>query len=137
MDNQSLHKKVSNYLAIILSIALVAVGILALYISETKWLADYMAWKATISQIGGLLLATGLLAIIWDLAAKRAFANEMFSIARIATDIKEAGVERVSLRYLQDVEWDRLFESAREIDIFVSYASTWRKVHDTRLTLLR
>lgn len=133
MNDQPLQKKISNYRAIIISIALSAIGLIALYIAETNYLAPHVAIKAFISQLGGLLLATGLLTIIWDLAAKREFANEMFSIARIATDIKEAGIERGTLRYLEDVEWGRLFESAREIDIFVSYASTWRKVHDARL----
>jgi hypothetical protein len=133
MNDQPLHKKITNYRAIITSIAFSVIGFVALGAAETNWLTPYVALKAFISQLGGLLLATGLLTIFWELVAKREFANEMYSIARIATDIKEAGIERGTLRYLEDVEWDRLFESAHEIDIFVSYASTWRKVHDSRL----
>lgn len=96
--------------------------------------ADEDIWMPSLyGQLGGLLLATGLITFAWDLWGKRAFAAEVLSKAQLKSDVVTSGLERVSNRYLEEVEWEALFEESHSLDIVVAYASTWRNTHLGRL----
>jgi len=53
--------------------------------------------------------------------------------ARLGADIRAAGLRRIGANYLPDLDWDRLFADAEELDIFVAYGQTWRNLHAPRL----
>jgi hypothetical protein len=101
------------------------------------WLAERSFWSAgwasIVNNVGGLVIATGLLAVAWELLGKRAFASEVLAKARLSTDVVAAGIERVTDQYLVDVEWASLIERSTKVDIVVAYASTWRHTHQERL----
>jgi hypothetical protein len=54
---------------------------------------------------------------------------EVLEKVRIASDISTAGIERVTMKYLNDVEWDDLFKNTKQISVFISYGSSSRKFH--------
>lgn len=134
MEKAGPYKKLNTILVLLVSVVVVMTGGVLLLLSEwLEFFSKHPAWKATVGQAGGAILTTGLLSLLWDLAGKRAMAKEIFAAARIAADIQEAGVERIAFRYLTEVEWSKLFESARELDVFVAYGRSWRNINHENL----
>lgn len=117
----------------ILALVFVIVGGVLLYLSGLDAISDSKSWSAFLSQLGGLVLATGLITFAWDLVGRRAFADEVLAKAKLSTDVVESGLTRVTDQYLEEVEWADLFRDVTKLDIFVSYASTWRNTHRARL----
>jgi hypothetical protein len=78
------------------------------------------------------VIAVGL-GIIWELIGKRAFAREVLESARIAAEVELAGLSAIGTRFSDTPDWEGLFNSATELDIFVAYAATWRHNHADRL----
>ncbi len=100
------------------------------------WLDDQVSsdsWSAIINNIGGLVIATGLLAVGWELLGKRAFADELIAKVQLRTDVVGSGLQRITDQYLEDVEWADLIVGAQKVDIVVHYANTWRNAHHQRL----
>jgi hypothetical protein len=106
--------------------ALVAVGVAAvgaalLFISSLNRLDDHPAWQGLLSQLGGVLVAAV------------AIAGEVFAIARVGTDVRNAALTRIGTSYLDDVDWEGYFATVEKLDIFVAYAGTWRGTNYQRL----
>ena len=107
----------------------VFIGVALLYVSASpSFEQDQPSLQTLVRELGALLVVTGGITILWDLKGRRDFANEVLAKAQVSADIRSSGVQRLSLQYLDDVEWARLFQRAREIEISVSYATTWRAV---------
>lgn len=112
----------------------VVVGVFALWsAARDGWGSLSPTWGSVVSNVGGLVVATSVLALLWELAGKRAFATEVMATANLSTDVVHAGLRRVTNQYLEDVAWADLFEGASKVDIVVAYASTWRNTHRGRL----
>lgn len=109
-------------LAFIVAIA----GVLLMYISNVPDPAASPGWVATLNQVGGLLITTGVLAVLWDLRGKRAFLEEVLDKAKLSSDVGAAGIERVTMNW-KEVPWDEFFSSAKHIEVFIAYGSSWRK----------
>ncbi|MFI9591187.1 hypothetical protein [Nonomuraea sp. NPDC052265] len=56
--------------------------------------------------------------------------------AQLARDIRTTGLRRIGATYLSDLEWNALFASVTELDIFMAYGQTWRNLHARQLALL-
>jgi hypothetical protein len=83
-----------------------------MWLSKIGWFNSHTAPHATANQFGGLLVTTGGLAALWELRAKRDFMGEMLENARIASDVTAAGIDRVTMQWI-DVPWDELFKSSK------------------------
>lgn len=81
----------------------------------------------SLEQVGGILIATALLSVFWELRGRRSLASEVMETANLAHDVREAGLERVWNRYLTEEAWSSRFRRAQKLDIFVAYANTWRE----------
>jgi hypothetical protein len=119
--------------AVIVSLIFVLFGGVLLYLSGWGPIGDSQSWSAFLSQLGGLILATGLITFAWDLVGRRAFADEVLAKAKLSADVVESGITRVTNQYLEDVAWADLFQDVKKLDIFVSYGNTWRNSHRARL----
>lgn len=112
----------------------VVLGAAFLVASEHPDLEPNLPWAAAIAaQLGGLFLATGALTVAWELLGKRAFADEIWSKAELAGDLKKSGITKVTDQYLEEPRWNDFFRDARRIDIVVAYANTWRNMHSDRI----
>ena len=72
---------VTTRLAIILGLCFVVAGVLLMWWSGTSEWKSNDQMQAFLGQVGGLLLATGLLAVAWDLFGRRSLANEVLAKA--------------------------------------------------------
>jgi hypothetical protein len=120
--------RITTYRAALYALLVVLAGIGLMWLSNTKWFESHKALQATANQVGGLLITIGGLLVLWELWAKRDLMNEVLEKARIGADVSAAGVDRVTMNWL-DVPWDDLFKNAKHISVFISYGSSWRKLH--------
>src|SRR5436305_112072 len=86
----------------------------------------------SLSMLSVLIISVGL-AAVWELAGKRAFAREVLENARIASNIEKAGLTSIGASYIDEPEWENLFNGVRELDVFVAYGQTWRNNQLARL----
>jgi hypothetical protein len=96
---------------------------------------DWWQWEGgrlLTEHLGALLTATVLLGLLWELAGKRAFLDEIMEKAGIARELQSAGVRQVASSY-RDIPWRDLIRNAHDLDIFVSYAQTWRNTYGSEL----
>lgn len=127
-----MQSKVVTGSAVVLALVFVIVGGVVLWVSGLDTLKENAPLSGFLSQLGGLLLATGLITIAWDLVGRRAFADEILAKAKLSTDVVDSGLIRVTDQY-HEVEWADLFQDVSKLDIVVAYANTWRNTHRARL----
>lgn len=123
----------SNWRAVSGALVFVILGLVFLWLSETKWLADSPAAKGLFGQLGGLLLASVAIAFIWEFFSKRALMEEMLDKAQIAQDVHRSGLDAISLFPLKAVDYTRLIKESMKIDIQVSYGGSWRTQNEWEL----
>ena len=126
-------RAIHTYRTVLIAIAGVCAGVILLYISGSPSFAQNQpSLQTLVRELGSLLIVTGGITILWDLKGRREFADEVLAKAQVSADVRSSGLQRLSMQYLSDVEWSRMFQRAREIEIFVSYGTTWRSVHWAR-----
>lgn len=101
--------------------------------SNNDWFKNALPLQTTLNQVAGLIIASGLLSVGWELVGKRHFAAEILANARLSAEVVDAGLLRLTDQYLDDIEWSELFDGVSKIDIAVAYGRTWRNTHDARL----
>jgi hypothetical protein len=85
---------------------------------------------AVLGELGALFVVTAVLTFVWDLMGKRAFADEILVKANMSRDLADAGVEIATANFRDSrTPWEQLFKNSTTLDIWVSYASTWRNTH--------
>lgn len=132
--DSGLMRALNTYRTSFIAAFVVALGIFCLYISGIASFAKHSpVWQVVISQLGGLLVVTGGISMLWDLKGRRDFADEVLAKAQVAADIRSSGLQRLSMQWLEDVAWANMFHTAREVDVFVSYGTSWRNFHWARL----
>jgi hypothetical protein len=127
-------RTIHTYWTVIIAVVVVFAGLALLYISGSPTFEhDQPSWQTLVREVGALLFVTGGITLLWDLKGRRDFADEVLAKAQVSADIRSSGVLRLSMQWLDDVEWARMIQRAREIEIFISYGYTWRTVHWARL----
>jgi hypothetical protein len=126
-------KTATNYTAWLLAIGFLTFGIAALW-SSAYW-HDHdgpETWVVLMREIGALLFVTSAVTVLWDLRGKRALTREILAAARLSAEIDAAGLKSVSAPYMK-IDWDELFSGACHVDLFFTYANTWRNTHATAM----
>lgn len=119
------------------SILIAFAGLALLYFSSPIDRAGYHRSGVLLEESGAALFIAGVLAVVWELAGKRAFADEILAKANMARDLAEAGVDTVAASFKdQRINWNDLFKNACRLDIFVAYGATWRNTQAERIERL-
>ncbi len=114
--------------------AIVAIGLLLLYVAgRDDWMAGRDGLQSVLDDLGGVLIASVALGLLWELVGKRSFAREVLGTARVSTDAVAAGLVSVGTNYLQDPDWAELFRDVSKLDIFLAYGRTWRNSNNAHL----
>ncbi|OBK41542.1 hypothetical protein A5659_10030 [Mycobacterium sp. 1165196.3] len=132
-DSKGVRAKLTTYKTVLYGLVILGAGFGAMWLSNISWFTRHSALQTTVNQLGGLLITIGGLAILWDLRGKRDIMEEVLEKVRIESDVSTAGIDRVTMKYLDGINWDDLFRNARNISVFISYGSSWRKYNWTRL----
>lgn len=127
MPNKSHTQKHTNLSAYFFTTLIFFTGIgsilLSSYCEETRRII-----RASLSrELGAFLVVGAVLHLFFELFAKRALTDELFEKIGMALDLATAGILRTTPSF-QDprIEWNEYFNQSHRLDIWVSYASTWR-----------
>jgi hypothetical protein len=123
----------NNLTVTVIAGAILLVGLGLLWWSSADVWGGLGGLQSVVSQAGGLLVATAVLAVVWEHFGRRAFASEVMEIANVGADVEQAGIVKITDQYLDDVAWNDLIVGCMKVDIVVAYARTWRGHHLERL----
>jgi hypothetical protein len=136
-DNLRLLVERVNLRIQLLSLVFVIVGFASMFASSSVETAGYHKSASLLHEGGAALVISGALAALWELAGKRAFADEVLAKASMSRDLADAGIDIVTYSFKDDrISWEQLFKNACRLDVFVSYAHTWRNTQVERLDKL-
>lgn len=122
---EKLRKTAVNYRTALIAGCVVVVGVLVLWASAgLGWFGNHASTKAVADQLGGILITTGGLAILWDLRGRRDIIDEVLAKVELSSDLETTGLQRASMDW-RVVPWNQLISEARQIDVFIAYGSTW------------
>lgn len=89
--------------------------------------------RELLKSVGSILVSIGVLAFLWELFTKRSFLEETLALANMAVELKNAGIERVSNKYLSELQWSEMLKTSHSLDFFFTYARTWCNVNSVSL----
>ncbi|MBV1756500.1 MAG: hypothetical protein KMY55_01530 [Dethiosulfatibacter sp.] len=112
------YKVLSNVLIIlILSVPLTS------FLSMT-W-SNYNIWKITILSFLATVQSLLIALILWEIIAKKSFAEELLLLSSISSNINKSGIEYVYVNFLE-IDWREVLERANELTVVMTYGKTWR-----------
>jgi hypothetical protein len=137
MNSLGYLKERTNLRTFIVALVMFLIGISLLILSETVDVITNHVWlKAAIANLGGLLVATISIAVLWELFSKRALLDELLAKAGLAEDIRTLGLVGLSVNPLRGPNFSKLIRGATKLDVFVCYANTWRATFEEDLRVL-
>lgn len=115
---------------LLLAVIVGAVGVILLALASAwSWLEVHPGWQTVVRDLGGLLVATVTLALLWELFARRAFLEELLAETKLAEEIQTTGLVGISAKWHGQVNWSSLFRSSSSLDLFFCYGGTWRNTY--------
>lgn len=132
VSKPSLIEKVVTYKTAGWALLVVVAGFVCLWASNAHWFDTRPVREATLNQLGGLLVTTGGLGVLWDLRGKRDMMDEILEKVRVSSDVRAAGFDRATMEWM-DVPWADLLRSAKEVEVFISRGRSWRTNNWTEL----
>ncbi len=129
MASNPLYRTAANLSSAIVAIILSVLGLAMLLVAQWVVPATWLGGSAFVAQLGGLLLATGIVTVGWEMLGRRHFARELMDMAGFSHDLQRSGVVRIDTQYLDTAIWNELFENVTKLDVLVAYAATWRNSH--------
>ena len=123
-------ERVNLWTALIALLVSAAGAVLLWVVSiDILWVQHHVA-QVWLSQVAALLFVTGLISLFWEVRGKRVFLDEVLAKAQLAREVRTAGIRNVVANFLgSELEWDSLFRTTRELDVFFAYGLTWRRSH--------
>jgi hypothetical protein len=128
-----LRRSLTNHRVAGISVSISFLGALVMFFAEgieTVWM------KSGLSQIGGLICATGLLSFVWDVASRRAFLEELLELLGLGDAVNRSGIFHIGMEAFEGVNFETLIIEATKMDVYVCYADTWRKRYERELRQL-
>lgn len=77
-----------------------------------------------------------LLSFAWEIWSKRSFAKEVLELSDVSDNYIESGIKTV-YRDFSKINWDELFNGAKEVTCVFTYAYTWRNNNRSALEMLQ
>jgi len=87
-----------------------------------------------LATLGSLVVSTFLLAL-WEIVAKKSFAEEILELADISSNINASGLEQVYVNF-KEINWREIIESCDKMTIAFAYGQTWRNSHSDVLAAI-
>ncbi|MEU5962521.1 hypothetical protein ABZ777_15040 [Micromonospora parva] len=132
------YRSITTYKYSVAAIAVLAIGLYLLYLGgeETRFWRTHQAWRTFSEQLGGLMIVTGGISVLWELVGKRSFAREVLESTRTANELETAGLKRITNQFYDEALWKYCFKGVEKLDIFVAYGGTWRRTYLSQLQLV-
>jgi len=131
MPKRSVYKESTSAWVLVGSLITLAIGIGLLWGSES--LENRPILRSLSVNMGGLIVPSVALGVVWELLGKRRFVEEIFETASVSEAVRSAKVSVITTHFQEGVDWTHLMEGARELDVFVAAGRTWRSRLDSSL----
>lgn len=128
--SRSPYREITNRTALLAAVVVAVLGGALLFLggNEGLW-HGHKGLQAWVNGIGGSLFGAVALGFLWELAGKRALADEMYERFGTSSDVRTAGLIGIGSSYVSDPDWETYFSGVTRLDIVVAYAHTWRNQH--------
>jgi len=131
-----LQSQTTLLITLLTSLIIAIVGSALLFVAsiDSLWSANNV-WRALPRDLGSLLVVSVALALVWELSAKRSFVDELYSKFNIAQSIQSSNLRDIVF-HAEYIDWEALFNTAQEVDLFFAYNTQWRMNNEVRLQQL-
>jgi hypothetical protein len=118
----------TTLLIAVVGLSLVLIGCALLYLSSLDRHIVSLPWRTLLANVGSLFLVTGTVTVAWELAGKRAFADEIRAVFAVSKSFAIAGVRKYATAFQSsEIDWDALFYRTRFVDLLFMGNSSWRR----------
>lgn len=132
-ERTKLAETLTNLWTVLIATIVVVAGVIGLALAAGwGWLGRHTTMQSVVETLGGILITTGGLALLWDLRGKRDIIREVLAKVEVSSDVEVTGLQRASMDW-RVVPWSDLIGSAKSVDVFISYGSTWLSTYTTEL----
>lgn len=115
------------------SVCVAVIAVVLLWQSETAELS--LVQESLLANVGGLMLVSVSLYLLFEFWLRRAWVNELFAEAQAGEKIRAAGLRGISTDF-SSVDWADHFAGSARLDLWFSYALTWNHEHHGEITKL-
>lgn len=137
MPESKLYSERTNLRVILGAIVVSLIGVVFLFLSTNwQWLSNHPNVQTVVRELGGLLIASVAIASLWEFVAKRAFLAELMAKAKLAEEVRAAGLVTITTDFQRGIDWAKLFKTVTKLDIFFAYGGTWRGSNTPELRAL-
>ena len=127
---------VVTYRVILMAVSLCIIGFILITVG-TKPASESITQTrldVILVSVGATLLSAGVLSSLWELLAKRAYTEETLKRVGLKNDVVKAGVVQFVDNFRSsEIDWGDLLGNAKELDLFVCWAYTWRNMNKEKL----
>lgn len=117
----SLYKIVTTHKTYSAALLAVVVGLGLLWATTYfDWFNHHSITKGLLREVGPLLFVAVAVTLIWELAGKRAFLDEVLSSVRISENLRQAGIKETFFDFAT-IRWNELFAGVTDFEAFISY----------------
>lgn len=121
---------VTDYQTWILSVGIALLGFIFIFISKYPvWPINIKLILSILGELGTLLIATGIVTFLWEKSAKRSFFEEIMEKIKLSEQVRNSGLVTITTKAYREIDWHKLFENVKELDMCFAYARTWRHMN--------
>lgn len=85
---------------------------------------------AVLRELALAFLTASAVLALWELGARRAFANEILAKVRLSQDLEASGIRMVTGSFQDSaIPWQDLFARSRALDVLMAYGHSWISNH--------
>lgn len=81
-----------------------------------------------VSTVATVLLAN----VLWELLAKKNFANSLLDLVKISENISKSGIDTVYVDF-RDINWNEEFKNTKSFTAAFTYAYSWRNTYQNAI----
>ena len=130
------YAKVVTHRVILIAVGLCIIGFVLITMGMKKPSGSMMQTRMDVIlvSVGATLLSAGMLSSLWELFAKRAYTEETLRRVGLKNDVVKAGIVQFVDNFRSaEIDWEDILVNARELDLFVCWAYTWRNMYQEKL----
>lgn len=127
-DGNSTRSTVTVLKTLLFAGVLILLGLSLMWVSDIEYFESHKTLKDLVNQVGGVLITTGAIAVLWDFFARKELMNEVLEKVHLSDEVVKAGISQVFANP-QKIPWNKLIDDAQSIDAFIAYGRTWYAIN--------
>ncbi|NYF21842.1 hypothetical protein HDC36_003318 [Xanthomonas sp. JAI131] len=108
---------------IVIVLALILIAVSGVPVDQPEKVGVWL--KSLLPTLGWFILGTGVVNYLYELHGKQEIVRQIKALVNISDSMDESGIQKATLE-IGDISWKALISTAKNIDLSVSYANTWR-----------